>query len=76
MDGLHATEAAAATKRLLALLASKWNRTYSEVCGFVRSRLALSLVRATSLCLRGARDSSARAVNPYWESGSGMALYW
>ena len=76
VDGLAAVEAAAATKRLSALLADKWQRQYSEVCGFVRSRLSLSLVRATSLCLRGARDATARSVNPYWESGSGLALYW
>ncbi len=41
VDGMLGTEAIAATKRLAAHLASKWKRTYSEVCGFTRSRLPL-----------------------------------
>jgi hypothetical protein len=75
VDGLRGAEAEAATKRLASRLAAKWKRTYSEVCGFVRSRLALTLVRTTSLCLRGARDPSARASFAQWDSGTGLALY-
>jgi hypothetical protein len=75
VDGMRGAEAEAATKRLASRLASKWKRTYSEVCGFVRSRLALTLVRTTSLCLRGARDPSARASHATWDSGAGLALY-
>ena len=76
IDGLMAVETTAAVKRLSSLLSTKWNRTYSEVCGFVRSRIALSLVRATSLCLRGPRSAPSHTTSPYWESGSGLALYW
>jgi hypothetical protein len=75
VDGLRGAEAEAATKRLASRLAAKWKRTYSEVCGFVRSRLALTLVRTTSLCLRGARDPTARASFAQWDSGAGLALY-
>jgi hypothetical protein len=39
---------------------AKWKRTYSEVFGFVRSRLSITLVRTTSMCLRGSRDPTAR----------------
>jgi hypothetical protein len=75
VDGLKGKEAEAATKRLASRLAAKWKRTYSEVCGFVRSRLSLTLVRTTSLCLRGARDPTARASHASWDSGVGLALY-
>jgi hypothetical protein len=75
VDGMRGQEASAASKRLACLLSSKWNRTYSEVCHFVRSRLSIALVRSTSMCLRGARDPTARASRPAWESGSGLALY-
>ena len=75
VNGLMGAGATAACKRLASLLSSKWGRTYSEVCGFVRSRLAISLVRATSLCLRDARDPTARTPLPYWESGTGLELY-
>ena len=75
VDGLRGIEAEAAVKRLASRLAAKWKRTYSEVCGYVRSRLALTLVRTTSLCLRGARDPTARATHAVWDSGTGLALY-
>ena len=75
VDGLRGGEASAATKRLASRLSAKWKRTYSEVCGFVRSRLLITLVRTTSLCLRGARDPTARANHATWDSGAGLSLY-
>ena len=39
VDGLSGPEAQAAQKKLARRLANKWHRTYSHVCGFVRSRL-------------------------------------
>jgi hypothetical protein len=55
VDDLQGTEADAATKRLASRLAAKWKRTYSEVCGFVRSRLAIRLVNDKPLPARGSR---------------------
>lgn len=75
VDGLMGAEAQAASQQLAALLSAKWKRQYSEVCGFVLSRLALALVRTTCLCLRGACDSMSQAHIPVWESGSGLSLY-
>jgi hypothetical protein len=75
VDGMMGVEAKAASKRLAARLSFKWKRQYSEVCGFARSRLALALVRSTSLCLRGARDPTARATPATWDSGTGLSLY-
>ena len=75
VDGLRGTEASAATKKLASRLSAKWKRTYSEVCGFVRSRLSITLVRTTSMCLRGSRDPTARANHATWDTGVGLALY-
>lgn len=75
VDGLAGEEAKAAAKRAASHLSRKWKRAYSELCGYVRSRLALALVRATSLLLRGARDGQARIRRPAWDSGAGLALY-
>ena len=75
VDGLRGAEADAATKRLAALLANKWKRAYSEVCGFVRSRLSITLVRNASHCLRGARDPTARTTHALWDSGVGLSAY-
>ena len=75
VDGMCGAEADAATKKLAALLSKKWKRTYSEVCGFVHSRLSFALVRTMTLCLRGARDPTARVSTATWESGTGLNLY-
>jgi hypothetical protein len=75
VDGMRGTECAAASKRLAQLLAQKWQRTYSEVCGYVRSKLSIALVRSASRCLRSDRDPMIRYPKTGWESGSGLGLY-
>ena len=42
-------------KRIASLLTAKWNREYSKLVGFVRAKMALAVVRANTLLLRGAR---------------------
>jgi hypothetical protein len=75
VDGLFGTESTAATKRLAAKLSTKWKQPYSQVCGFIRSRIILALVRAASLCLRGSRDPTISHRTFQWEDGSGISLY-
>ena len=50
-DGIPRSEALAAQKRLAALLSYKLKREYSEMCGFVRARMSLAIVRSNSLLL-------------------------
>ena len=59
-DGLPGADALAAQKRLAALISYKLKREYSEMCGFVRARMSLSIVRSYSLLLRGPREKGAR----------------
>jgi hypothetical protein len=73
VDGMSGIKAKAAGKKLASRLASRWKRPYSDVCGFVRSRLLMALVRPTSLCLRGVRDPTTRATPVTWDSGLGLA---
>ena len=76
VDGLQGVEARAASQRLASQLAAKWKRSYSDVCGFVRSRLAVALVRSTSRCLRSDRQGAIRlSQRVVWESGAGLGLY-
>ena len=75
VDGLLGKEATAASKRLASSLAAKWKRSYSEICGFVRSRLSIALVRSSSRCLRGDRNPTQRFHTPIWDSGTGLSLY-
>jgi hypothetical protein len=75
VDGMQGVEATAASRRLASCLAAKWKRTYSEVCGFVRSRLSIALVRSASRCLRADRNPLRRSHAPMWDSGTGLGLY-
>ena len=75
IDGLLGKEATAASKRLASCLAAKWKRSYSEICGFVRSRLSIALVCSSSRCLRGDRNPTHRFHTPMWDSGTGLGLY-
>ena len=57
VDGLACKEARAFEKRVASLLATKWNRSYSEMAGFVKSRMSLAIIRSTTMLLRGSRTS-------------------
>ena len=74
VDGLLSRECTAAMRRLATLLAAKWSSPYSQVCGFVRARLVLALIRANSRCLRAERNPIWRAQRPAWEAGDGLCL--
>ena len=56
VDGIAGREARNAEKRLATHLASKWNRGYSQMVYYVRVRMAIAVVRANSLLIRGSRD--------------------
>ena len=58
-DGIPGVEALAVQKRVAALLSYKLKREYSEMCGFVRARMSLALVRSNILLLRGPCDKGA-----------------
>jgi hypothetical protein len=64
VDGLLGKEATAASKRLASCLAAKWKRSYSEVCGLVRSQLSIALIRSSSRCLRADRNQTHRFHPP------------
>ena len=55
VDGMLGKEAAVFVKRIAERLSSKWGHNYSQVLGWIRTRLSFSILRATILCLRGSR---------------------
>ena len=74
-DRTSEAEALAAQKILAALLSSKLKREYSEMCGFVRERISLAIVRFNSLLLCGPRDKGACIrQQPELTDGAMMAL--
>ena len=70
VDGMACKEAKAYEKRVASLLATKWDRRYSEMVGFVRGRMSLSVIRANTMMLRGAR--SGQAWRPSIEDSAGV----
>ena len=66
VDGLLHMEAKHFVKRIVANLAHKWEKPYSQTCGSVRARLAFAIIRATSLCLH------VNGSRVKWRSGLGM----
>ena len=75
VDGIPGAEALAAKKRLAALLSYKLKWEYSEICGFVKVRISLAIVRSTILFLCGPRDKEARIwQQPKMTDGAVMAL--
>ena len=74
-DGIPGAEALAAQKRLVELLRYKLKREYSEMCGFVRARMSLAIVRSNSLILHGPHDKGARIrQRPDMTDGAVMLL--
>eukprot|EP00956_Cyclotella_meneghiniana_P019699 scaffold34083_cov46-Cyclotella_meneghiniana.AAC.3 len=60
VDGVPCEEAKSAERRLAGLLAQKWERNYSEMCGYVRTWMSLSIIRSQTLLLRGERANTWR----------------
>ena len=68
-------EALAAQKRLAVLLSYKMKREYSEMCGFVRVRISLAVMRSYSLLFCGPHDKGACIrQQPELTGGAVMAM--
>ena len=74
-EGIPGAEALAAQKRLAVVLSYKLKQEYLEMCGFVRARMSLEIVRSNSLLLRGPHDKGARIrKRPELADGAVMSL--
>ena len=75
-DGMLGFEANNLIRRLAQKLAAKWQRPYSVVCGFVRTRISIAIARATHMCIRGSRVPAQRTSKKVqWEDGAGVGLF-
>ena len=69
-------EAGVFLKRLSMKLAEKWHRPYSQTVSFVKTRFAISLVRAKNGCLRGSRIPTGRLSHRVtWKDGTEIGLH-
>ena len=49
VDGILGVEVTSTLKSIAICLASKWKQPYSKTCGYIKIRIAITLVRATHL---------------------------
>ena len=77
VDGLLGVGATATLKRLASRLDTKWKQSYSKTCGYVKSRIAITLMRDTHCCIQGSRVPAHRTSvqRPQWEDGAGLNLF-
>ena len=52
-------EAHAFKKRVASLFASKWDRLYNEIVGFIRGHMTLAVILSNTMMMRGARMGRA-----------------
>ena len=80
IDGLMCEEAKSFIKRLSHMLADKWEKPYSQVRGYVNSKISVACLRATHLCIRGSRVPTTFICRKHrwddrpWEDGAGLGL--
>ena len=77
VDGLTGVEATETLKGIACHMSTKWRQPYSKTCGYVKSRIAITLVRATNLCIWGSRVP-AHPISVHWtqwEDGAGLNLF-
>ena len=77
VDGMMGVEATETLKRLSIRLAPKWNQPYLKTREYVKSRIAINLVRATHHCIWGSRVPAHRisVQRPQCEDDAGLNLF-
>ena len=78
VDGLLGVEAEETLKLIASRLAQKWQEPYSRTFGYMNSRLAITILRATHRCIRGGGVTAYRisVTHPQWEDGECLHLFW
>ena len=63
IDGMAGPKTRAAEKRLASWLAWKWKRKYSEMCGYVKCRMTIAVVRSDTLMWRDPERAGERTTD-------------
>ena len=77
VDGMLGMEATETLKRIASCLATKWRKPYLSTCRYVKSIIAITLVRATHRCIQGSRVPAHWSIvqRAHWEDCSGLNLF-
>ena len=76
VDGLVGVEATATLKRIASFLSKNWQQPYFRTCGYIKTRISITLVGVTHRCIQGSRVTShwISVQLPQWEYGAGLNL--
>ena len=72
-DGSMGEQAKKYLQRVGKVLAAKWEKSYSEVMGFIMSRVSIAVARAVSMCIRGSRNPF-KGRTWYMQDGAALAV--
>lgn len=75
-DAIIAREASYALKCMARKMAKKWEIHYCWVCGYVKARMGLNIIRSTTRCLYGSHVP-IRLISrkPEWSDGAGISVW-
>ena len=75
-DAIFDREALYALRCMARKMSKKWEIHYSWICGYVKARMGLNVIRSATRCLYGSRVP-IRLISrkPEWSDGSGMAIW-
>jgi hypothetical protein len=74
-DGMIGPHAKKLLQRIAQELSKKWSQPFSSVTSYVYSRISLSLVRSTHMCLRGSRVPVSRMSSSFFSYDESEGLY-
>ena len=77
VEGLLGLDAEYTFKGPAIRLLTKWKKTYSTMCGYVKNRVAITLIRATHCYIRGTgvMVHKIRMKQSKWEDRTGLYLF-
>ena len=77
IDVILGVEVGAALKMLVILIAKKWRQPYSRTCGYFKSRISITLVRASHWCIRESKVPAHKisVQRMQQEDGAGLNLF-
>ena len=81
IDGMFGKEAQALLKNLAFIMANKWDLTYSQIRGYLNSKISIAILRAAHRCIRCSRIPTTRICrnhlkdDPPWADGAGLGLF-
>ena len=78
MDGLLRVKVEETLKRTASRLSTKWKEPYARTSGYVKSIVAITLVRATHRLILGdmVPASHTSITRPRWGDGAVFHLFW